>query len=164
MSRELSGYKAKQSGDAFEAIFHAMCNRFSIGCISIPDGCFRVKTPYGVKLKPCTTPFDYLICKDGRAAAIDCKTLNEDVFAYSCVVRHQLDSLTQSGQHIPSGYVVWFRPSGQIVFYDHHVLSQVQPRTSLKQTDGQIIGRIGYFEPERILNHVTKSTIQQNLF
>lgn len=164
INKRASGLKAKKAGQAFEQIFHAVCNRYAIVCTEIPDGCFRVSTPKGLLLRPCTTPFDFLICKSGKAAAIDCKTLDEDSFSYSNLVEHQVQSLYDIGGHIPAGYVVWFRPCGNVVFFDHIKLRTLQPRASLKSSDGILLGPIKNFDPLRILRHGTNPTFQHNLF
>ena len=163
MKNSLRGHRAKSAGDTFEEIFQVICNRDGIICVDFPDGCTKVKTPYGLKLYPKNMPFDFMICRDGKSAAIDAKTVQGKTFEYSMITRHQLESLSEVGPHIPSGYVVWFREIDKVVFFDYLKLISVASRTSLKPEDGIMLGTIGNARLVKVLTHETKPTYQPSL-
>ena len=157
------GHLARQVGNSFEAIFEVHCRQSQMGFTKIPDGCRRIKTPYGIKLVPCRTPFDYFICKDGRAAAIDCKTIDSDTFSYSAIDRHQAGALYEISSHVAAGYVVWFRTINKICFFNGNILMALTQRNSLKPEDGLFLGSIDRFHPEMIIKTHTLTSQQGTL-
>jgi penicillin-binding protein-related factor A (putative recombinase) len=151
---------AREAGKSFEALFEVHCRQKQMGFTKIPDGCYRIKTPYGIKLVACRTPFDYFICKNGRAAALDCKTINADSFSFSMLDKHQVEALYELGSHVASGYIIWFRISDKVCFFDSKILMGLVSRTALIPEDGLLLGSIDRFDPEKIIE-TYKPTGQQ---
>ncbi len=160
MSRQLGGLLAKQVGDTFEPALEIRCRQHGIGFQKIPNGCRRAYIRGRLTLIPCRTPFDFIICKDFRSATIDCKTIVGNTFTYSMCDPRQVTTLSEMGEHIPSGYVVWFRESDRIVFFSHIILRALQQRGSLSDTSGLYLGQIDSFNPTKILNLPVKSETQ----
>jgi hypothetical protein len=150
--RQRAGKLAKDAGTTFEMLFEAHCNRHQIGFVKIPDGCRRVRTSWGVKLVPVRTPFDFVICKQGMAAALDCKTINKTRFSYTALDLHQLEALAKISAHIVSGYIIWYRESDRVCFYTIEELRALKIKTSLKDSEGLYLGRAEDLDPSLILN------------
>lgn len=164
-TRQVGGLKAKKIGDTFEQIFKVACKIKGVGVVRIPNGCTRVRSGASLRLIPCRTPFDYVIAKDGFAAALDCKTIDQSTFSKSNVVPEQVESLAEIGQHIPSGYVIWFRPLDLVCFFPWQTLHSLSKGQGLKPADGVELGQIDNIEVERILaNGTTKRNYQSQLF
>lgn len=160
----MSGGKlAKDAGKTFEKILELRCHQFGLGFKKIPDGCYRANFGGKVKLIPMKTPFDFIICKDGKAATLDCKTINSDRFAFSQIDESQLKHLSDMGEHLASGYLIWFRATDHVVFFSHKKLMQLTPGNSLTECDGFSLGLVDFFNPEHILDMVVKPELQGNL-
>ncbi|CAK9250664.1 unnamed protein product [Sphagnum jensenii] len=158
------GKLSKEVGTTFEKLFEVHCRQRQMAFIKIPDGCRRVSLGgLGVKLIPVKTPFDFFICKNGKSATVDCKTIDAALFKYSLCDQDQVNALTVTGEHIPSGYIIWFRETNRVVFFSVVLLRMLQQRTSLRDTDGLLLGDIDRFNPELILNLTVKPNTQGTL-
>ena len=146
-----AGRFAQKVGKSFEDYFHKACYYLRVTCIRIPDGCKKVGSGARPKLYPEKTPFDFLITKDGATACIDLKTTEEKNLAYSSIKPHQREALCEIGPSIPAGYLVWFRPTDKVIFFDHEKLYSCMPRESLKPEDGLMIGALNEMDISLIL-------------
>lgn len=156
-NRQRAGRLAKKAGEAFEQYFEAVCRRSQVTCVRIPDGCRSYKDRFGkLNLRRVKTPFDYMITKDGWTACIDCKTVDANTFSHSSIDPDQLRSLVETGKSVPSGYLVWFRKSDKVTFFNHKKLYEINRGESLKPEDGHFLGDIRTFNPVEILNGWTK--------
>ena len=145
--QRVGGMRAKKAGEGFENFLEAMARRFGVYCERIPDGCKQIRNRGGkLQLVRTTTPFDFVLCWNGRSAFIDAKTVEGKTFPHSKIVDHQLKSLTKVGEHCPSGYVVWFREPDVIALFTPQQLAELQKRDSLKPEDGLALGRSHMFD------------------
>jgi len=157
------GKLSKQVGTTFEKVFEAHCSQRQIAFVKIPDGCRRVQTLAGLRLIPVKTPFDFFICKNGKSATLDCKTINGSNFTYSQCDQDQVTALSLTGEHIPSGYLIWFRETDRVVFFSVIMLRMLQRRTSLRDSDGMLLGNVDKFNPEIIFSLNVKPNTQGTL-
>jgi hypothetical protein len=159
-NNQTGGKLAKDVGKTFELLFEAHTRQRGMGFVKIPDGAYRIKTPYGIKLVACKTPFDYFICKNGQAACLDVKTVESNRFSYSHCDRNQLESLDSMGSHVAAGYVIWFRTSDRVCFFSHIELNSLQRLSSLTDHGGLYLGSIDSFDPEKIISSYKPSSKQ----
>lgn len=152
LSRIKSGNKAKGFGDLFEAMLKTACNRFGVGCVRIPDGCVMRRGKGGAIIPiRVQTPFDYVIALDGRAAFIDCKTVESGNFTHSMIKAHQIASLSElESKKNVAGYVVWFRDVDKIMFFSAKELKAVKPKESIDLNAGIFLGSRSTFAPHRV--------------
>lgn len=127
---------ARARGAQSENFFQAVCKAQGISCVRIPDGCKMIK---GTAIRV-RTPFDYIVGHQDKVAFIDVKTIMEERFSYSKITQHQVQSLSVLGRHARSGYVVFFRTSGEFVFFTWVQLASLQRGESLKPADGVSLG------------------------
>lgn len=140
MSRS-SGLAAKRAGDYFEDVIAKYCMAQKIEFVKIPTGCKIVYTPRGLKPIFIQTPFDYILFKDGKSVCLDCKTVESGNFTFSMLKSHQVLSLHKiSKQNINTGYVVYYRDTGKVIFYNSTQLMNLKPRQSLDQ--GALLGDV----------------------
>lgn len=163
MSRQSAGLLAKQVGNTFEELLELQCRQRGIGFKKLPDGCRRAYINGQLRLIPTRTPFDFILCKAGKAATVDAKTVQGQRFTFSQCDPKQVEALDDMGQHLPSGYVIWFRQSDRVVFFNHSILSSLRMRMALTDQEGLYLGQVDFFNPEKILNLPVKSQTQGSL-
>ena len=118
--------KRQAFGDLFETVFLRTCRGNGVAITRIPDGCKQV----GKRIIRVKTPWDWALSYNGRSAFIDTKTVDKVSFAYSSVTDHQVRALhTHEAAGAVAGYVIWFRPSDQVVFIPASRLLTSQGRT-----------------------------------
>lgn len=145
--RIISGSKARNAGDYFESLLEFHCRSQKIALTKIPTGC-RLAYVRG-KLTPIVipTPYDYALFKNGKSVCLDCKTIEEGNFTYSAVKQHQVDSLLEiERQNVPAGYLVYYRNINQVYFFLASTIKMLEPRESLKLSDGALIGSNTHLE------------------
>lgn len=163
VSNQSRGLLAQRIGKTFEELLKMQCRRRGLGFKKIPSGCHYARIRGYLRLVPEKTPFDFIICKNLRSATIDCKTFEHDKLRYSDCIPHQVAGLADMGEHIPAGYVVWFRTTDRVVFFNHEKLQYLQARGSLEQSDGLYLGTGEDFDPEKILSFPVRNMIQGTL-
>lgn len=140
------GHKAKNNGDYFENLLSAKCVREKIAFIKIPSGCKWVRTRMGVKPIPMKTPFDFVVCKNGKSVFFDAKCVSTNTFSYSQIKSHQLDKLYEiEQQKFLSGYIIHFAKENKVVFFTSSTLKNILPRHSLNSEGGVQLGGIESF-------------------
>lgn len=146
------GRKAKSAGSFFEHAIEHQANRENIMFIKIPDGCRRVRTPIGLKLIPVKTPFDFVIGKNGTVCFFDAKSFDKNRLTRSDVVLHQITSLYSfETEKFIAGYLVYFRPINEIVFFDASQLVGLEKTgISLNAEDGTYLGSIEKFNISKL--------------
>jgi hypothetical protein len=144
-------YKARNEGAGFENIFEMRARQ---------DGILPVKHKLQAKWKtrngkdwdlaPEKSFVDFSLFFEGKAAVVDVKSIDDDRFPMSLITRHQLDTLSLCGEQVPSGYVVCFRETFQVVFFPWYVLIKCRPDSSLSAKDGVILGGLNNFSVRAI--------------
>jgi hypothetical protein len=135
--------KNKDQGRFFEELFLKQAQRTGFLAIKNPPGCRII---YGGRLKLVFNDLDYKISKNGKTAFLDCKTYGEDHFVYSQIEEKQLErAVLYNDFKVPSGFVVYFRLSNQIVFYKGHVIAEKGPGTRFVPEDGVALGQFELF-------------------
>ena len=85
-------------------------------------------------------------------AFFDAKTTDSKTFPYSQVKHHQiihLLSLANCGAQ--AGYIIYFRQTETVEFFDAKKISELQPRDSLAANTGLILGPPSDFDLLKLL-------------
>ncbi|RYF52455.1 MAG: hypothetical protein EOO38_00150 [Cytophagaceae bacterium] len=106
----------------------------------------------GGKMLPIRTDLDFRICnKRGQTAFCDAKSFDQDYFTFSQITEHQLRrARIYEAYNVPAGFVVWFKPSQQVLFYAGNVLHQMGPRSRFTSAHGVSLGHALNFDPRLI--------------
>jgi penicillin-binding protein-related factor A (putative recombinase) len=153
IKNKIRGSLAKAVGDRFEAMMSNSCYRSKVVCTRIPNGAVMRYVKGKVIPVAVTSPFDFLLTYQGLTACVDCKTIDSGNFSYSSLTQHQVNSLMrifESG--VAAGYVVWFRESDNVVFFEAPKLRALRPRESLKESDGLSLGKFENFNSKLIFS------------
>ena len=79
--------------------------------------------------------------RDGRVAYVDCKSFEGFSFSHSKLTPHQVErAALYNDWNIPSGFIVHFRKTGQIVFFRGSVIHKTGPGNSFHSGHGTILG------------------------
>jgi hypothetical protein len=92
-----------------------------------------------------------VVSKEGRVACVDCKSFQHDFFTWAQIPIEQIErAQTLNEWNVPSGFVVLFRPSLQVVFYSGVCLNLRGQRTRFTPDMGLRLGRFDCFSPRPI--------------
>ena len=149
-NKQYGGIKAQKGGLGFENIFQWAGRSQGFHVERMPDGCKTIGKNKIIRIK---TPFDFVICKEGRCAFVDTKTINANTFPFNLIKQHQVDCLANIGLHAASGYVVWYRKSDRINFYLAEILITLGSNDSLSHEKGIPLGKISDFRLQPILDY-----------
>lgn len=134
-----NGPNNRIQGVQFEKILEKHCNQQGVLFIKLPIGAKPIGRGRWIRQ---TSPFDYVLLHEGSAVFLDCKSLDSKTISYSTLTEHQITSLSAIREHGSlSGYMVWFRPINQVVFFEVKTLLGLKPRQSLSPQDGIYLGR-----------------------
>jgi len=159
LKKQIQGAQAQSVGKAWETHFKMQCNSQGVAFVQIPTGAKR--TPQGWKLKK--SPFDFIIAKDGEAACLDTKTVGSGNFPRSAINTNQMEKLLAISEGLAAGYLVWFRDTDNIVFFEAMQLVRLKKRESLKQTAGLLVGNINNYKIKNVLGRQPVRS-KKNLF
>ncbi len=88
-----------------------------------------------------------------QVAFVDCKTFAGSHFCYSDLLAkkepqdHQIQrALLYNDCGLPSGFVVWFRKTDEVVFYTGRMVHEAGPGSRFEAKDGQSLGRLTSFD------------------
>jgi hypothetical protein len=139
LKRMIAGKVAKRLGDQFETLLQNVAVSEGLESVRIPDGCKQLGKN---KIKRVKTPFDFVFVKSQTEVIFaDAKTSNGQTFAFSELTPHQVEALVNlSKKGVFAGYIVYFRGIDKIVWFEALKLSALNPRESLKPTDGVLLG------------------------
>jgi hypothetical protein len=146
-----NGPSNKRAGTSFEDIFsrQAQLQGFLVmpnhtPCRFIPGG----------RAIPIKGELDFkLIDQSGRVGFFDCKSFQEDFFTYSDLDEKQIErAVLYNEWSVPSGFVVYFRKTNQVYFYNGHVIDLKGPRERFDKSDGISLGTIFKFRPSIIMD------------
>lgn len=162
LNRRIGGKKAKKQGAGFEEAIELLFRSRGWTIARIPNGCKWVKNRQG-KLVTVgeKSPFDYLATKDRECIFFDAKTYDRDRIQYSDIKWHQLnalESLAYAG-HI-AGYLVCFRKSNLLAFYDTVTLRNLKRGKGLHVSDGIQLGNLHTFNLDNLMRTVEKAASQ----
>ncbi len=128
---------AKNRGASFERMIVSVGERTGWDVFRIADGC----EGFGPTLRKVSQPFDFFAIKEESLAIFfDAKSNDKDTFQYTSIKQNQLQNLLKIEQSFPAGYLVFFQPIDQIVFFNASQLKTLKFRQSLKPSDGINIG------------------------
>lgn len=140
LGNRIRGKRNQATGQQFENIVSFHANRIRASFDKIPSGC---KWVAGGRAVAVPTPFDFIMSKNGTVVFFDAKTIDGGNFCYSSIDKQQLRSLLKHyNQSIKSGYLVWFRESDKVRFFDCKLLSQVKRGGSIKINEGEDFGSV----------------------
>lgn len=139
LAKRISGLKAKRSGEQFERFFEIRCRQLGISCIRIPDGCRQLSATRTMRVK---TPFDYIIGFEKSVIFIDLKSTINNRFTYSQIDQNQLRALSSLAQHQRGGYLIYYRSSKKLVYYEVGELLLVERGDGVGDSHGLVLGNI----------------------
>lgn len=144
-ARRVAAWKSQRIGKSWENILRHACRVQLVELVRIPDGCRQV----GPRLVRVKSPFDWIMASPpieiGDAAAgcysahVDTKTITGAKLARCDLPQHQLEDLVRLNRASVTGFLVWFRPSDRVVFFDAQVALL---RTSIPMEEGLDIGTV----------------------
>jgi len=144
-ARQQAGLKAKREGQNWERSFEINCTEADIRFIRIPDGCKQLGRFKLIRVK---SPFDYLISYNGKTACIDLKSFGTGTrLTYSHINQNQLIALLNMRRDCLTGYVVFFRSVGKVVFYDSLLMNKLSKGESLEISQGHLLDNLGQSLP-----------------
>lgn len=83
----------------------------------------------------------------GKVGYFDCKSWGSDHFIYSDIDAKQIErAVLWNEWMVPAGFICWFRPINQIVFFSGRKINQAGPRTRFTVKDGLVLGRFETFD------------------
>jgi len=151
MRLKTGGAKSQEIGATFESMVEIHCLQHRIACLKIPEACRKAKNKMGHwVIKPIKSPFDFIAAKDGQTVCFDAKTIDSKTFPRSQINFDQVEKLELIGQGTEAGYVIWFRPSDRVVFFDWRRLSSIVRGDSLKDDEGLYLGDGNSFNVGRV--------------
>lgn len=140
----------KERGAFFEGVFKKRaqsngfyCEKHELSCKYIGGGrLLRVKGELDYKL----------ITQTGQVGYFDCKSYLGDSFSFSVIDENQLKKSTNYNYYsVPSGFVVWFRLTNQVVFIKGRTIAEKGPSCSFRAEDGLVLGSIESFDLKAIM-------------
>lgn len=154
MGLVFTGNDNREAGKDFEDVFQQRANTQGLLPIRNYPQC---KITYNGRAQIIKGRLDWdLIRNDGRVAHVDCKNFSSDFFTYSSICEHQLKRAIILGSwHVPSGFVVLFQPTNQVVYFTGHSIQQKGPRSRFEAIDGRVLGTIVNFDLKLIYSSPT---------
>lgn len=155
--RVFAGYKAKARGSGFEKQFKVRCNLNNVAYIHLPQMGAEFKRNLDHEKR--TIPCDFIIGHKNMACLIDTKSVDADRLSYSEInsksFRLQVIKLTKfqaDGQGISvfrnmAGFVVYFKQVNLVYFFQPKQLFNVNPKSSIKFSQGLRLGTYINFNP-----------------
>lgn len=118
------------------------------------NGLFVEKNPlaaryvWGGRVQTAKSNLDLtLITQAGLVGFVDCKSFDADRFSYSQLTRHQIDRATFYNEwNLISGFIIHFRPSGEIGFFSGERIQKGGPRSSFGVDDSIRLGNWARFD------------------
>lgn len=161
MKRSIAGLIANRKGARFEQFFINSAKICGFKPIPIPDGCETVRDRAGkLKLLRVQTPFDFILIGKNQAIFLDTKVTQGSTFPHSAIKHHQLRFLEDCSEAGPSGYLVFFEKTNEVVFFSSDKLSGCTKGQSLKPKDGLVLGSLHSWNPNKILEAYLLSETQ----
>lgn len=141
---QIKGARARSEGLAFETFFVNALRRVGFYAVHLPQGAKFVRGPRGIpKLSPVKMPFDLILSAPGRAGFFDMKSISDDRLVYSFLTPHQVDIMSDlEAQGHKAGYVVHFKKTNRVIFFEASKLQALERRESYTQDDGVDIGTL----------------------
>ena len=143
--RRMRGKRAKYGGMEWENRLISQCSLYDLSVIRIPDGCKQVAAGRLIRVR---TPFDFIVADHFQAAFLDTKTIDATSFGYSLIDQNQLNNLLKLHDkgHV-AGYLIWFKPLDQVLFFNAGQLLEVRPGNGLFLPSGLLLGSVSDFNP-----------------
>lgn len=141
----------KQNGKIFEELFKACAKRQGLLCI---QNHLTARMVYKGRLQVVPGELDFKICsQDGRVAYLDCKSFGKSYFTFSDLSRpHQVErAVLYNDFKVPAGFVVWFRPTNQVVFFSGKLIQNSGRGARFLPVNGQLLGRFEDFDLRQIV-------------
>jgi len=143
--RRMRGKLAKRTGENWENRLVSQCSLYDLEVIRIPDGCKQVGARQLIRVR---TPFDFIVSDHYQAAFLDTKTVQKSSFGYKEIDQNQLGNLLKLWRHgHAAGYLIYFRPIDQVIFFHAGLLNDVRPGNGLFLPSGLLLGGISDFNP-----------------
>ncbi len=160
------GRRAQQEGKGFEEVMKLACNHQQIRWHKMGVSGNWVKMYGRLQFRPDkntsgTLDFALIDSETGKAAFVDCKSIDSDRFAFNMIDKDQLDFMRRYEDVVPCGYVICFRKSYTVTFFSFDQLEQVLPGEGLHCNDGLVLGNLTHFSLKKIFGHEigTKKTL-----
>ena len=145
--RQFGSMLAQVRGKSYEGYFENTARSHGLSVLRIPQSGMRY-LPGGREQKT-TSPFDYVVGYKGLTSILDVKSSKDKkAFSYSAIhdKPHQMTNLilfyANGNGCRSSGMIVFFERIEEFVFFHVNKLVTVQPGSSLKPDEGDLIGKI----------------------
>lgn len=90
--------------------------------------------------------------QEGKVGFFDCKSYANDYFVYSDLDEDQVKrSILYNDYNIPSGFIVWFRPTKNVYFFSGRMIALGGPRNRFTPDQGRLLGRFENFDLKGLL-------------
>jgi penicillin-binding protein-related factor A (putative recombinase) len=147
-----AGKKAHNEGKGFETAVETILRLRGWAVIKLPSGARWMKIEGKMTIRPVKSPFDFIATKNGLTYAFDAKTFESDRLSFSQLKRHQIKFLKYLSDYgSPAGYLVYFRPTGCIVWYSADQLWNLRRGESLDQSQGNFLGFLNDFNLPHVI-------------
>lgn len=147
---QTNGVNNRDQGALFEAMFK---KRAQINGMFAEKNNLAARRLPGGRILVLKSDLDYkLINQAGRVGFFDCKSFIGNKFTYSQLDPDQLKkSETYNYYNVPSGFVVWFRLTNEIVYFNAFKITQRGQGASFTALDGITLGSIENFDLKPLL-------------
>jgi penicillin-binding protein-related factor A (putative recombinase) len=143
----------REAGATFQALFERQCQLEGVWFINNHT---TAKRGWKGRLVELPSNLDYALIRRGRVGYFDCKTFHEPYFVHSDLKPHQVELAARYNENgVPAGFVVWFRPKDEVVFFPGWMVVQRGPGSRFEPQHGTHLGRWHRFDVACLLDTVT---------
>lgn len=141
----------KAQGEHFEAMFMARAGVDGLKALKNP---LSFKYLPGGRIQPIRADLDFRVLRrDGRVAYVDTKCFDADFFTFSQLETHQIQrALQYDAFNVPAGFVVYFKPLGNVHYYPAQTIFARGPRSRFVPSHGYLLGAAYAFTLNGIFN------------
>ena len=141
-------YSSPIIGRIFERQFKDIMTRANYGVIRVHDSVVIYSKGKKTLSRREKSPFDYILCKDGKSIFVDCKVTKKHLYQLGVIPGHQVSNLEIASQGGIAGFAIYFRMESidAVYFYSVRVIKEIMikaNRFSLKPSDGDLLFKFG---------------------
>lgn len=135
----------QQEGKLFEELFTKQAQRAGF---LVQKNLLSAKFTWGGRTQLVKSQLDFTLAdQTGKVGFFDTKSYGKDFFTFSDLDPKQVErALLYNEWSIPSGFVVWFRPSNRVVFFSGRLITQRGSRSRFQSLDGVSLGSFERFD------------------
>lgn len=140
----------KAFGTTFETIFARQAR--SNGLLAQQNH-LTARRMFRGRLQALASNLDFmLVSPRGQVGFFDAKCYVQDFFTFSQLDEHQRElAVLYNDWGVPAGFVVWFRPSGRVVFWSGHEIARAGSGSRFDSEGGRHLGQWSRFDLRTVL-------------